>query len=131
MEKFKLLFFKISLVFMFFLSGPYCFATNTTPIIIRKDEPKDPTPVQTNRVGTSLPVSATINDTELAVYFESTIGEVIVTVISDSTGIVYQDEIDTGSVSEIFIPSTVWSPGNYSLIFSYGSTTLKGEFLLE
>jgi len=131
MEKFKLLFFKISLVFMFFLSGPYCFATNTTPIIIRKDEPKDPTPVQTNRVGTSLPVSATINDTELAVYFESTIGEVIVTVISDSTGTVYQDVVDTGSTTEIFIPSTLWSPGTYRLTISYENTLLWGDFLME
>ena len=74
---------------MFFMSVPYCFATETIPLIIWKDEPKDSTPVQTNRVGISLTVSATINDTELAVYW------------------------------------------NYTLTISYGSNTLRGEFLME
>jgi len=67
----------------------------------------------------------------LAVYFESTIGEVIVTVISDSTGTVYQDVVDTGSTTEIFIPSTLWSPGTYRLTISYENTLLWGDFLME
>jgi hypothetical protein len=131
MEKFKSLFFKISLVFMLFMSAQYCFATNTTKLVIRKDEPKDPTPVQTNRVENPLPVSATINDTELAVYFDSTVGNATVTVISDSTGTVYQEVVDTGSTAEIFIPAALWSPGTYTLTITYGSTTLRGEFSME
>jgi len=130
MEKFKSLFFKISLVFMLFMSVQYCFATDTTPLIIRKDEPKDPTPVQTNRIGT-LPVSATINDIELAMYFESSVGVATVTVTSDATGVVYQEVVDTGSTAELFIPSDLWSAGSYKLTISYGDIRLIGEFLME
>jgi len=132
MEKFKTLFFKISLVFMLFMSAQYCVATNTTQLIIRKDkEPKDPTPVQTNRVENSLPVSATINDIELAVYFDSTVGNATVSVISDSTGTVFQELVDTDSTTEIFIPAVLWSSGTYKLTITYGSTTLRGEFSME
>ena len=116
---------------MFFMSVPYCFATETIPLIIRKDEPKDPTPVQTNRVGISLSVSATISDTELAVYFESTVGDATVTVISDSTGTIFQEVVDTGLTTELFIPADLLSSGNYTLTISYGSNTLRGEFLME
>jgi len=131
MEKFKSLFFKISLVMLLFMSAQVCFATDTTPIAIPKDEPKDPTPVQTNRAGTSLSVSATINDTELAVYFESSVGVATIAVISDLTGTVYQDVVDTGSTSEIFIPAALWSSGNYRLTITYGTTTLRSEFIME
>jgi len=130
MEKFKSLFFKISLVMLLFMSAQYCFATNTTPIIIRKDDPKDPIPTQTNRIGT-LPVSATINDIELAMYFESSVGEATINVTSDSTGIVYQEVVDTGSTAEIFIPAALWSSGSYRLTISYEDTNLIGEFLME
>ena len=130
MEKFKSLFFKISLVMLLFMSAQYCFATNTTPIIIRKDDPKDPIPTQTNRIGT-LPVSATINDIELAMYFESSVGEATINVTSDSTGIVYQEVVDTGSTAELFIPSDLWSTGSYKLTISYGNIRLIGEFLIE
>jgi len=131
MEKFKFLFFKISLVLMLFMSAQYCFAKDDTPIIIRKDDTSEPTPSQTNGFVSFLSVLATINETELTVLFESTVGDATITVTSDSTGIVYQEVIDTNLDFETFIPVNLWIYGNYELTISYGRTKLKGEFLIE
>lgn len=131
MEKFKSLFFKISFVMMLLMSTQYCFATETTPIIIRKDDTSEPTPTQTNRIVCLLPVSATINDIELAVSFESVVGDAIITITSDSTGIVFQEVVNTFSTVETIIPVNELSSGSYTLTISFGRTTLKGEFLME
>jgi len=131
MEKFKSLFFSTFLLMMLFMSEQYCFSKDTTTIIIRKDDTSEPTPSQPNGFVSLLSVSATIDDTWLTVFFESSIGDATITVTNDSTGIVYQEVVDTCLNDEFIILVDMFSSGNYTLTISYKKTTLIGQFLME
>lgn len=80
---------------------------------------------------TFIPVSATISETELSVYFESSVGDAIITVYDASNEVVYQQTVDTDSTREVYIPSGTWVSGNYTITVSYGTTDLIGEFQME
>lgn len=80
---------------------------------------------------TFIPVSATISETELSVYFESSVGDATITVYDDDNNIVSQETVDTDSTSEVFIATDAWASGNYTITVSYGTTDLIGEFQME
>ena len=131
MKVLKSLIFKICLISGLFMSTQYCVAAGTKPIIITKDEPSPPGPIVPNGCTLIEPVSATINDIELALYFETSIGVATITVTDDSNQSVYLGTVNTGSTSEFFIPVDLWTNGNYNLTITYTNTTLRGEFILE
>ena len=99
-----------------------------TDIDLRKDPP--PSPVPTTPV-MMLPVSATIDASELAVYFEATVGETTITVYDAANNLVYQQTIDTASVLEVHIPADTWTNGDYTITISYGTNTVRGVFQTE
>ena len=113
------------------MTAQSCFALETTPVIIIKDDTTPPVPIRPNRVTLIDPVTATINDIELALYFETSIGVATITVTDDSNQSVYLGTVNTGSTSEFFIPVDLWTNGNYNLTITYTNTTLRGEFILE
>ncbi len=78
-----------------------------------------------------IPVTATEDNSELAVYFEEAVGDATITVYDASNQVVYQDVIDTDSQSAAFIDISAWSSGDYTLTISYGTTNLIGEFTIE
>jgi hypothetical protein len=80
---------------------------------------------------TYLPVSATISETELSVYFDSSVGDATVTVYDADNNAVSQETVDTDSTSEVFIATDAWTSGNYTIKITYQTTTLSGEFIVE
>jgi len=122
----------ICMILVILFSTEIVLATDTTPIIIVKEpivHPSGPTPLV--HVLNYIPVSATIDDSELAIYFELSIGDATITVTDSINQVVYQETVDTNSLTDLQIPVDLWTIGNYKLAITYGSTTLTGEFLLE
>ena len=76
-------------------------------------------------------VSASIDETQLAVYFDSPVGEATITVYDANNNVVSQQTVDTDSVSEVFISISSWTSGTYTLKITYGTTHLTGEFQKE
>jgi Flp pilus assembly secretin CpaC len=117
-------------LFIFFsvLSVTNLFAEDIT---IRKTDPKDPIPPQPESFSQLIPVTATEDNSELAVYFEEAVGDATLTVYDASSQVVYQEVIDTDSQSAAIIDISTWSSGDYTLTISYGTTNLVGEFTIE
>lgn len=99
--------------------------------IRRDDEPTTPPTPPVNRVEIVIPVTATEDNEELAVYFEEAVGDATITVYNASNQVVYQDVIDTDSQSAAIIDISTWSSGDYTLTINYGTTNLIGEFTIE
>lgn len=78
-----------------------------------------------------IPVTATVDETELAVYFDMSVGSATITVYDDMQQIVSQQTVDNTSISEVFIPTNTWTAGSYILSISYGTTYLTGDFQIE
>lgn len=91
--------------------------------------PKTP-PGQTDNI-TYYPVTATEDNSELAVYFEEALGDATITVYNASNQVVYQTVVDTDSQSAAMIDISAWSSGDYTITISYGTTNLIGEFTIE
>ncbi len=118
---------------IFFAAFIVCLAktfAGNEPIDLTKYPLPPPTPVPTS-LTQELPVSASISETELAVYFEPTVGDATITVYDAYNNIVSQETVDTDSESTVFITSSSWSTGSYSITISYGTTSLIGYFDME
>lgn len=98
-------------------------------ITIRKDD--DPKPPIGYRLTSEIPVTATEDNSMMAVYFEETVGEATITVYDASYQVVSQEVIDTDSQSVASIDISAWSCGDYTLTIQYGTTNLIGEFTIE
>lgn len=99
-------------------------------IIIRKDD--GPTPPIAPRMVTSIStVTATEDNSELIVYFSQILGDATITVYDASNQEVYQEVIATDSQSVAFIDISAFATGDYTLTISYGTTNLRGEFIIE
>ena len=122
---------RICIVVGFILCTQFSFAA--TEIIIRKDDQSPPPQPMPNRIitETDIPVTATVDNSNLAVYFEWAVGEATITVYDENHSVVYQGVADTDSDLTIFIPSDYWSAGDYSIKISYGTTHLIGDFIVE
>jgi hypothetical protein len=103
-------------------------AKAATAIDLTKTPPPPPTPDVPTYM---LPVSATIDASELAVYFESSVGDATITVYDESNNIIYQGVVDTNSEMSVSIPSSSWNAGNYSLSITFGTTEVTGDFVME
>jgi len=78
-----------------------------------------------------IPVSATVDETELAVYFEMSLGSALITVYDEMNQIVCQQTVDTSNTQEVYLSSSTWTTGNYTLTITYGTTNLTGDFQIE
>ena len=97
---------------------------NTTDIIFQDPIPPGPMPLSVFMN----PVSASISETELAVYFDWSVGTATITVYDDTNTIVHQEVVNTNSTTEVYIPVNLWDAGDYSITVSFGSTNLSGYF---
>ncbi len=116
-----------SILVVLFLNLPLI-AFASTDIDLTKIPPPPPTP---NTPSTQLPVSATIDNIQLMVYFESTVGNATITVYDEFNNIVATETVDTYNLNTVSIPSDVWGAGNYSLTITYGTTGATGTFNLQ
>lgn len=76
-------------------------------------------------------VTATEDNSELAVNFEQSVGIATITVYDSSNQVVCQYVVDTNSQSTLLIDISAWSEGDYTLTVSYGTINLIGEFSVE
>jgi hypothetical protein len=102
-----------------------------TDITIRKDDPVPPPQPIPNSVTQEIPVSATIDNTQLVIYFEESVGDATITVYDANNQMVTQETVDTDSISEVYISSGSWNSGSYYVTISYGTTNLIGDFEIE
>ncbi|MHB9140320.1 MAG: DUF3244 domain-containing protein [Paludibacter sp.] len=123
-------FLRICLITGLVLSAQFSFASD--PILLPPDGGQKTPPSVPNVMTTLLPsASATISDTELAVYFDYSVGDATITVYDADNNVVYQETVDTDSTSEVSISVGNWFAGDYMITVTYGSTTQRGYFSIE
>ncbi|MEI8272176.1 MAG: DUF3244 domain-containing protein [Paludibacter sp.] len=126
----KSMFSRICIVAGFIVCSQFSFATD---IIIRKDDQSPPPQPMPNGIitETTIPLTATVDNNSLAVYFEWSVGDATITVYDEYLNVVCQTVTDTDSDLSMFIPSDSWNAGNYTITIKYGSTDLIGNFTIE
>ena len=123
--------FRICLIAGLVLSAQFSFAVDPTPVPIPPDgTPIDP-PSTGFRMTQELSAWATIDATELDVYFNYGVGDASITVYDANNNVVYQEVVDTDSTSTVNIGLSGWSIGNYMITVTYGTTTQRGYFSIE
>ena len=81
-------------------------------------------------VSAAIPISVSLDDTELGIFFNKSGGDAQVTIVDETGNVVYQEVIDSNSTTETYIEVGGFDSGNYSLQITYGSTKLVGTFQL-
>jgi len=81
-------------------------------------------------VSATIPLSASLDDTELAIFFGKSVGIAHVAILDESGSVVYQEVIDTNSTSETYVEIGGFDSGNYTLQVTYGVTNIVGAFQL-
>jgi hypothetical protein len=122
---------RICLIAGLMLSAQFSFAGDPIPDPIPPDNGQKEPPTQTNGLTTEPLASATISDTELAIYFEYSVGDATITVYDAYNNVVYQETVDTDSTFATSIQVSNWSAGDYRITVTYGTTTQRGYFSLE
>jgi hypothetical protein len=59
------------------------------------------------------------------------VGDAVITVYDANNNVVYQETVDTDSTTEVFIPVTNRTAGDYVITVTYGTTTQRGYFSIE
>jgi hypothetical protein len=118
--------FKVCILLGLSLLIQFSFATD--PVPIPKDGNPPPQPLSPTMM---LAASATISDTELAIFFDWSVGPATITVYDSSNNVVYREVVDTYTTMEVYIPVDTWDSGKYMLTVTYGKTTQRGYFKLK
>jgi len=79
---------------------------------------------------TGIPVTADLDNSELAVVFAVPVGIATITVEDSNGNIVYLSSIDTGNSIDAVIALDDIDLGDYKLVITYGKTILEGNFSL-
>jgi len=114
----------IKLLIAFFL------VLNCTNVFSQIIPPVGPPPIGHSPT-VSVPVSISVSDAGLALHFNEAIGLAVITITNDAGDIVYQETVDTDATSSVFIPSSSWNTGSYTITITYGTTSLIGCFEIE
>jgi hypothetical protein len=128
--KYKL-FMKRCILFSFLLLLVANSIAATTSEIYLSEDPKfpDPKPSQLRTISLAgNPVTATIDDADLSVYFEQSVATVTITVYDSFNQVVETMVVDTNMTPEVHIPVYLLDADDYTLTVSYGTTIQKGEF---
>ena len=127
----KTLILRMCLIVGLILSARLGFAENE-PVLLPPDGGNKTPPAQPNRVTVMPSASAILSDTELAVYFDYSVGDATITVYDTNNNVVVSEQTaDTNSTSEVFIPVDTWPAGEYRITVTYGTTTQQGYFQLN
>jgi hypothetical protein len=121
---------KRCILFSFLLLVANSIAATTSEIYLSED-PKfpDPKPSQLRTISLAgNPVTATIDDADLSVYFEQSVATVTITVYDSFNQVVETMVVDTNMTPEVHIPVYLLDADDYTLTVSYGTTIQKGEF---
>jgi len=105
------------------------FANNiaaATSIIYLHDDPDFPDPRPLSLIHN--PVTATISESDLSVYFEEPVATATITVYNSFNQVVEQVVVNPSITPEVHIPAFSWTAGNYTLTVHYGTTRKTGVF---
>lgn len=135
----KVFIFSICLFLGLFFSFQSTLADDTASIIIRKDDDPLPPPSQPHLQSmmlpvsdnVMLPVSVGIDDVQLVLYFDWSVGNATITVYDASNNVIHQETVDTDYSLEVYISSSSWSSGSYYVTINYGTNHLIGDFEME
>lgn len=84
--------------------------------------------IRTTKSRVVVPVSAEIVNSELDLYFTSSVGLATVSVTDEDGNVQYLEVLDTDSESDFAIDLSSLAPGTYTLNVVYGSQTIVGDF---
>ncbi len=119
--------YKIVLIISLVFSAQLSFAGDDVPI---PPDDSQPNPGHPNALTIEPSATATISETELAVFFEYSVGDATITVYDADNNVVYQETVDTTTTYEVNIPVTGWDEGDYMITVTYGTTTQRGYFTI-
>lgn len=122
---------KICIMTGFILTTLIGFAGEPTQLPIPPDDFPEPPVVTPHGSSIEPSASVTISDTELAVFFEWSVGNATITVVDESNNTVYMEVVDTNSTTAVYIPVDTWGSGEYTLTVTYGTMTQRGNFQIE
>ena len=123
--------FRICLIAGLVLSAQFSFAVDPIPVPIPPDGTRDSGGPKPASLVMESSASATISETELAVYFDYAVGDATITVYDANNNVVYQEVVDTDSSSAVSIGVSNWVTGDYMITVTYGTTTQRGYFSIE
>lgn len=86
------------------------------------------TSIRTSKSRVVIPVSAEIVNSELDLYFTTSVGLATVSVTDEDGNVQYLEVLDTDSESDFAIDLSSLTPGTYTLNVVYGSQTIVGDF---
>ena len=121
--------FRICIIAGLVLSAQFSFAQR--PVLLPPDGTPRTPPAQTNGLTQELTASATIDATELDVYFGYGVGDATITVYDANNNVVDQEVVDTDSTSAVSNGVSTWATGDYMITVTYGTTTQRGYFSIE
>jgi hypothetical protein len=120
----------VFLSFLIFLVS-VTFANSTQIDLFQNPTPPGPKPLAINYSTASFsyyPVSAIINETDLEVYFDWSVGSATITVYDSTNLVVCQEVVNASSTTQTLIPVDLWGAGDYKIQITYGNTKLIGYF---
>ncbi|ADQ80041.1 hypothetical protein Palpr_1902 [Paludibacter propionicigenes WB4] len=122
---------KINFPIVSFITLLFCVLSFQSALAVEVPLKKGETGPATMSKSTSiLPVSVSLDDTTLGVFFSKPVGIAQITIEDESGNVIYQDVVNTNSSLESYIETGGFDSGNYTLKVSYGTTTLIGSFQL-
>ena len=101
-----------------------------TDVPIKKGDGDGCNPSLLSRSISVLPVSVSLDDTTLGIFFSKSVGTAHITIEDENGNVVYQEVVNTNSTLESDIETGGFDSGNYTLKVSYGTTTLIGNLQL-
>ncbi len=84
--------------------------------------------MQTSSSTVYYPVSAYLGDISLTVTFTESVGIANVMVYDANNQLVDMVAVDTSGEYEAVLATDTWAAGSYTLVVTYGTTTLQGNF---
>ncbi|HJV77405.1 MAG TPA: DUF3244 domain-containing protein [Paludibacter sp.] len=115
-------------IFMLLVCALYVQSVFAVDVPLKAGDPHAITMMTKSR--SIIPVSVSLNDTELGIFFSKSVGVAHITIEDQNGTVVYQDVLDTNSTHETYIETGGFDSGNYTVKISYGSTKLVGTFQL-
>jgi len=126
----KSLLFKVCIIAGLFFFSQVSFASQPQQVPIPTDGSSDPGKIKPLSVE-YVSASATISDIELAVYFDFSVGNAIISVYDLNNQLVFQEVVNTDFTVDKFIPVDAWQSGEYMLTVKYGNITQRGIFQIQ
>ncbi|MDD3079861.1 MAG: DUF3244 domain-containing protein [Paludibacter sp.] len=115
-----------------FFSFQCLYATNYFPLQPSDDDPQTADGTRTSRIPVYIPVTASIDDAELGIFFDDSVGDATIQILDEDGAPVYTEVVDTDMDSEFYFNLDFLDFGYYTIVISYGNSSFTtDQFWLE